>query len=448
MKDLTTGKEGRLIFNFAIPMLLGNVFQQLYNVADSIIVGKYIGKEALAAVGSSFPIIFTLISLTIGIGTGGTIVIAQYFGAKDIRNVRKAIDTFYIFFFFAAIAVTVLGILMSEPIFRLIELPEDVIPLARLYLIIYFSGIIFSFGFNTTTAILRGLGDSKTPLYFLVFSTIINIILDLLFILVFKWGIAGAAWATVISMAVAFLASVIYLNRRHELINLSYRKMYFDWDIFRKGLRIGFPVGFQQAFVALSFLAMYWIVNPFGTDASAAYSVGMRIDSFASMPAMNFAMALATFVGQNLGANKPDRVRAGFHSTLRMTFLISIGMTIITILFRNDLVHLFTNDENVIRIGAGYLLIVSSFYVLFTSMFVIGGVMRGSGDTLIPMFITLFTLWLVRVPASYWFSQHFGISGIWWGMPVAWFLGVVMQYSYYLTGRWKKKSIVRYPAGD
>ena len=447
MKDLTTGKEGRLIFSFAIPMLLGNVFQQLYNVADSIIVGKFIGKEALAAVGASFPIIFTLISLIIGIGTGGTIAIAQYFGAKDIRNVRRAIDTFYIFFFFAAILVTAIGILTSESIFRLIKLPDEVLPLARLYLIIYFSGIIFSFGFNTTTAILRGLGDSKTPLYFLVFSTILNIFLDLLFILVFRWGIAGAAWATVISMAAAFIISVVYLNRRHELINLSYRKMVFDWNIFNKSLRIGFPVGFQQAFVALSFLAMYWIVNPFGTDASAAYSVGIRIDSFASMPAMNFAMALATFVGQNLGANQPERVRTGFRSTLQMTLLISVGVTLITVLFRHEMIRLFTSDENVIRIGAGYLLIVSSFYMLFSSMFVIGGVMRGSGDTLIPMFITLFVLWVVRVPASYWLSKHLGINGIWWGIPIAWCLGVVMQYSYYLTGRWKKKAIVKYQAG-
>jgi Na+-driven multidrug efflux pump len=155
-------------------------------------------------------------------------------------------------------------------------------------------------------------------------------------------------------------------------------------------------------------------------------------------------MALATFVGQNLGANKTDRVRAGFHSTLRMTLLISIAMTLITILFRDELLHLFTNDENVIRIGAGYLLIVSSFYVLFTSMFVIGGVMRGSGDTLIPMFITLLVLWVVRIPASYWLSKYMGVAGIWWGIPIAWCLGGVMQYSYYLTGRWKKKAIVKY----
>ncbi|MBP6978104.1 MAG: MATE family efflux transporter [Bacteroidales bacterium] len=439
MKDFTSGNESRLIFNFAIPMLLGSVFHQLYNIADSIIVGRFIGTEALAAVGSSFPIVFTLISLIIGIGTGGTIVIAQYFGARDINNVKRTIDTLYIFIFSASILVTAVGLLASEAIFRLIHLPPEVLPLAKLYLNIFFTGVIFSFGFNATAAILGGLGDSKTPLYFLIFSTVLNVFLDLLFVLVFKWGIAGVAIATVISQAAAFFMAIIYLNRRHEIINLSFRRMYFDRGIFRKSFRIGFPVGFQQAFVALSFLAMFWIVNPFGADASAAYSIGMRIDSFASMPAMNFAAALATFVGQNLGAGKMERARTGFFATLRMIFMISILMTLIAVVFRHELMQLFTRDEEVIRIGSGYLVIVSSFYMVFSTMIVIGGVMRGSGDTLIPMFNTLFVLWVVRVPASYWLSKHLDINGIWWGIPIAWCLGLLLQYSYYLTGKWKKK---------
>ncbi|HNS17939.1 MAG TPA: MATE family efflux transporter [Bacteroidales bacterium] len=446
MKDLTSGNESRLIFNFAIPMLMGNVFHQLYNIVDSVIVGRFIGTEALAAVGSSFPIVFTLISLIIGIGTGGTIVIAQYFGARDIQNVKRTIDTLYIFIFFASILITIIGLLASEAIFHLIKLPPEVIPLAKLYLNIFFAGIIFSFGFSATTAILGGLGDSKTPLYFLIISTILNILLDLLLVVGFKWGIAGAAWATVISQATAFFMAVIYLNRRHEIINLSFRKMYFDRGIFRKSLRIGFPVGFQQAFVALSFLAMFWIVNPFGAKVSAAYSIGMRIDSFAAMPAMAFAAALATFAGQNLGASKTERVRTGFYATLRMIFLISVLMTLIAVLFRHGLMTLFTRDEDVIRTGSDYLVIVSSFYVVFSAMIVIGGVMRGSGDTLIPMFTTLFVLWVVRIPASYWLSRHFDVNGIWWGIPIAWCLGLFLQYGYFLTGRWKKKVIVKYQA--
>jgi len=443
MRDLTLGKESKLIFNFAVPMLLGNVFQQLYNVVDSIIVGRFIGKEALAAVGSSFPIIFTLISLIIGIGTGATIIIAQYFGAKDIENVKRTIDTLYIFLFIASIVMGIIGIILSGPIFELIKLPEEVIPMAKLYLTIYFSGMVFFFGFNGTAAILRGLGDSKTPLYFLIISTIINIILDVLFVIVFKWGIAGVAIATIISQAGAFFTAIIYLNKTHEIINLSFRKLIFDKSIFRKSIRIGFPVGFQQAFVALSFLAMYWIVNLYGTDVTAAYAVAVRIDSFAAMPAMNFAAALATFVGQNLGANKPERVKKGFYATLKMTAIVSLSVSAVAILFSNKIMGLFTNDQNVIYIGARYLLIVSPFYITFTWMFVVGAIMRGAGDTVIPMFITLFVLWVVRIPVSYWLSETIGVEGIWWGIPIAWVLGVILSYFYYLTGRWRSKVVAR-----
>lgn len=424
-------------------MLLGNVFQQLYNVVDSIIVGNYIGKEALAAVGASFPIIFTLISLVIGIGTGSTIIIAQYFGAKDIKKVKRMIDTLYIFLFFASLLITLLGILGSEEIFRLIKLPDEVIPYAKLYLIIYFSGMVFFFGFSGTSAILRGLGDSKTPLYFLIIATLLNIILDILFVVVFKWGVAGVAYATIISQGAAFFTAIIYLNKTHEIINLSFRKLDFDKLLFRKSIKIGFPVGFQQAFVALSFLAMFWIVNPFGTNASAAYSVAFRIDSFAAMPSMNFAIALASFVGQNLGANKPDRVKKGFYTTLKITAFISITMSAITVLFREPIFNLFTSDPGVISIGANYLVIVAGFYITFSTMLIIGGVMRGAGATLIPMFITLLVLWLVRIPLSYFLSQKIGISGIWWGIPIAWILGMTLQYIYYLAGRWKTKVVVK-----
>jgi putative MATE family efflux protein len=443
MKNLTSGKESKLILNFAIPMLLGNVFQQMYNIADSIIVGRFIGKEALAAVGSSFPIIFTLISLIIGIGTGATIIVAQYFGAKDINNVKRTIDTLYIFLFFASIVMGILGIFLSGPIFELIKLPEEVVPMAKQYLTIYFSGLIFFFGFSGTAAILRGLGDSKTPLYFLIFSTIINIFLDILFVIVFKWGIAGVAVATIISQAGAFFTTILYLNKTHEIINLSFRKLVFDKMIFRKSIKIGFPVGFQQAFVALGFLAMYWIVNLFGTDVTAAYAVAVRIDSFAVLPAMNFAAAFATFVGQNLGADKPERVKQGFYATLKMTAIVSLSITAIAMLFSSQLMGLFTTDENVIRIGAQYLRVVSPFYITFTWMFVVGAIMRGAGDTVIPMFITLFVLWVVRIPLSYWLSQETGIEGAWWGIPIAWVLGMILSYLYYLTGRWRSKVLVR-----
>jgi len=445
MKDLSVGKESKLIFQFAMPMLLGNVFQQLYTIIDSVVVGNYIGKEALAAVGASFPFIFTLISLVIGIAIGATIIIAQYFGAKDFRNVKRTIDTLYIFMFFTSIVVSFIGITFSRPIFKLIQLPEDILPYAEDYLKVYMLGTVFFFGFNSISAILRGLGDSKTPLYFLIISTVLNVILALLFVVGFHWGVKGSAWATVISQAVAFILAILYLNRTHEVVKLKWRNLEFDRAIMNKSIKIGFPVGFQQAFVALSMMAMYWLVNRFGTNTTAAYSVVFRIDSFASMPAMNFAMALSAFVGQNLGAKKPERVKNGLLSTFYMTAAISIIISLACIIFGEQIMRLFTKDNEVIQIGEVYLKIVTGFYIFFSTMFVVGGVMRGAGDTFIPMLITFFALWVVRIPVGYYMSEHFGPSGIWWAIPIAWVIGLSLSFLYYLSGRWKRKSLVGRP---
>src|ERR1035437_3893893 len=291
MKDLTEGNVTKLIFQFTLPMLIGNIFQLTYNIVDSIIVGYYLGKEALAAVGASFPIILMLISLIIGVASGMNIIIAQYFGAKDIEKVRRTIDTMYIFVFTASLLVTVVGIYFSESMLRMTRLPEELIPLATIYLQVYFAGVIFLFGFNATCAVLRGLGDSKTPLYFLIISSLANIALVILFVVGFKWGIAGAAAATVIAEGGAFLTGAWYLNRTHPIINVSWRKPDFDWEILRQSVRIGLPSGIQQTLFSLGMMAVMWIVNRFGTNVIAAFSVAGRIESLAIMPAMNFSMA-------------------------------------------------------------------------------------------------------------------------------------------------------------
>ncbi|NLN94759.1 MAG: MATE family efflux transporter [Bacteroidales bacterium] len=442
MKDLTKGKPSLLILQFATPMLVGNVFQQLYNIVDSVIVGNFIGKEALAAVGASFPIMFMLISFIVGIANGAAIIISQYFGAKNMKKIRRSIDTMLIFLFFASIIVTLAGLCFSGKIFQLIKLPEEVVPQARLYFNIYISGIVLFFGFNAVSSILRGLGDSKTPLYFLIIATLTNTLLDLLFILVFKWGIAGAAIATIISQGGAFITAVFYLNRSHEIFNISWRKYEFDRHIFRKSLRIGLPSGLQQTFVSLGALALFRIVNNFGTDTVAAYSVAMRIDSLASLVAMNFGAALSTFTGQNLGAGKPERVYSGLIATLKMSSSVSVAVTLLVILFRHNLITIFSSDPEVIRIGAEYLLVVCSFYIVFSAMFVIGGLLRGAGATVIPMFITLLALWIIRIPASIWFSGMFGSVGIWWAIPLGWIIGAILSWLYYLKGNWRSKVVI------
>jgi putative MATE family efflux protein len=442
MKDLTTGSEARLIFNFTIPMLIGNVFQQMYNIVDSIVIGKYLGNEALAAVGASFPLIFTLISLIIGLATGGTIIISQHYGAKNMDKVRRTIDTMYIFLFFASIALSVIGIWSSAFIFELIDLPAEVIPEAVKYFNLYSVGFVFFFGFQGTTAILRGMGDSRTPLYFLVISTIVNIVLDLVFVIVFGWGIEGVAIATIISQAGAFVTIIFYLDKYNSFLKFNPFKMQFDWEIFRKSIQIGLPTGLQQTFVAVGMLALYKVVNMFGTTVIAAYSVAMRIDSFASLPAMNFSAALSSFVGQNIGAGKLERVQKGLYATLWMTAIISLVVTVVAWLFSGPIMQMFTNDPGVVAAGKDYLYIVSAFYIVFSTMFVYNGVLRGAGDTLIPMFVTLFSLWVVRIPISWFLAQQIGPKGIWWGGPIAWAIGAFFSFLYFRMGKWKSKNVI------
>ncbi|MBT3174557.1 MAG: MATE family efflux transporter [Lentimicrobiaceae bacterium] len=448
MKDLTTGKEGNKILNFALPMLLGNVFQQMYNIVDSIIVGKVLGDEALAAVGANFPFIFALISFVVGIAIGATVIISQYYGAKQMDNVKKTIDTLYIFMFFASVFITTVGILMSGWIFQIIDLPNSVKPMAIEYFKVYAIGFIFFFGFQGTSAILRGLGDSKTPVYFLIISTIMNIALDILFVVVFKWGIEGVAAATVISQAGAFFTIIWYLNRYHSFMDFSPSKMRFDKSIFKKSLKIGLPSGVQQTFVSLGFLALYRIVNIFGVPTIAAYTIAMRIDSFAVMPAMNFSAAISTFVGQNIGANKFERLGRGLKSTLLMINSISLMITIIALLFAGPLISMFTDSQEVVNIGKQYIYIVTPFYIVFSTMFIFNGLLRGAGATLIPMIITILALWGIRVPISWLLSNEIGSNGIWWGIPIAWIFGVISVYIYYLSGKWKKNAVVKHGNAD
>jgi len=438
MRSLTTGNEAKGIFYFVIPMLLGSVFQQMYNVVDTWIIGNYVGKEALGAVGSSFPILFVLISLIIGISTGATVIISQYYGAKDYEKVKLSIDTIMFFLFFAAILISIIGLLFSRQIFILIQLPEELMDTALVYFNIYMSGLILMFGYNAVSAVLRGLGDSTTPLYFLIISTVLNIILDLLFVLVFKWGVAGVSVATVLSQGFSFFLSVIYLNRTHVLIHFSFVRVRFDRGLFIKILKIGVPSGLQHTFVSLGMLALMAIVNTFGTETIAAYTIAGRIESFALLPAMNFSMALTVFAGQNIGAKEPERVRNGYKASMWMTSIASIAVSILFLLFGRHIVSWFNSDKEVIEIGYEYLLIVSPFFIVFSFMFINNGLLRGAGATLIPMFITLISLWVLRVPLSYYLSVAMGTKGIWLGIPIAWVFGGVCSYVYYKTGRWKR----------
>jgi len=348
------------------------------------------------------------------------------------------VSTTYIFLFFLSLSVTLVGLFFSKYILLLIKTPEDIIQQAKIYLDITFIGIFFLFGYNGVSALLRGMGDSKTPLYLLIIATILNIILDLLFVLVFKWGIAGAAWATIISQGVSFISGLIYLKIKDSVLKLNLKELHFNSEFLFRSLKIGIPSGIQQISVAIGMMAITRIVNTFGTETLAGFTAAQRIDGFAAMPAMNFSIALSTFTGQNIGANRLDRIKSGVKATFLISTIFSLIITIIIITFSKELIQLFNRDPEVIRIGKEYLVIVSSFYIAFALMFVFNAVARGAGATFIPMLITISSLWFLRVPISYTLSKYIGTKGIWWGIPIAWIFGAIASFIYYKSDNWKK----------
>lgn len=438
IKDLTEGKVSSQILQFAVPMLFGNLFQQLYNVVDSVVVGKFLGDQALAAVGASFPIIFLLISLGFGVTMGGTISVSHFFGAGLRDDVRKTVDTMNIFILIVSVIFAIIGIVFSDSIFRLTGLPEELIAPASEYLIIYMYGMPFFFGFVNISATLRGVGDSKTPLYLLILSTILNIVLDIYFVVILKMGIGSVAWATIISQAIAYFASLLML-RKNEMLKFRLRNIVFDKVIFKKSVKIGIPSGIQHVLFSLGMMAIFSIVNKFGVKVIAAYSGAMRLDSLAVIPAMTLSNALSTFAGQNIGAGKLDRISEGLKVTIKLSALISVAIGLCFFFFGIFFMKMFTDDPMVAFYGNEYLVISSAFYIVFSALFCYSAVMRGAGDVIIPMFITLISLWLIRIPFAYFFAPYIAEKAIWWSAPAGWTIGLILSYLYYKTGRWHRR---------
>ena len=446
MRDLTQGNVFGHIIKFSIPMLLGNLFQQLYNIVDSLIVGNILGKNSLAAVGASFPVTFILISLVIGFTSGMSVVIAQYYGAKDLKTVKKAIDTLMISVMASGVVIGLIGYIFSEQIFILMRFPEEVIPEAALYFKVVMAGSIFSFGYNGVSAILHGLGDSKTPLYFLMIATILNIALDFVFLLWFRWGIGAVAFATVISQAVAFTGIVLWLNKKHNFVKIRFRNLEFDKDVFKKSIKIGLPSGVQNTIVGLSITILLAIVGTFGTETIAGFTVAIRLDAFAMLPAMTIAIALTSFVGQNIGAGKLDRVKKAYYSSLLLSASIAITIGFILIFWGRFFVGFFTPDIEVQIVGASMLRIMGGFYVFLAAMFMTNSVLRGAGEAMIPMFVTAFILLGIRLPLAYLLSREWsglGSNGIWWSSPISWMIGFGSSMYFYKKGKWKEKALIR-----
>ena len=437
--DLTEGKVWKVIIRFALPLLIGNLLQQFYNITDSIIVGQFLGKEALAAVSASFFIYYFIISFVIGVGSGTTVVISQLFGAKQYQKVQLAFSSFFIFMLVGGVILSIAGIIFAEPVFRLTNTPEEVIPQAVAYFRIYIGGTFLFVTFNSIISILRGVGESVRPMLFILITTILNIAFDLLFILVFKWGIEGAARATVISQGIGMCIALAYVNNTHPLLSIKKQDMLFDWKLFKESLKIGLPTSVQQCAIALGLIALLGIVNSFGTNTLTAYGAAGKIDTIITQAILTLSGALAAFCGQNIGAGKLDRVKRGVRFTMYTNIVLGLLTFAAVYLFGDEMMKVFTKDADVVAIGKEYLLIIGGFFIIHGALNVYNGALRGAGDTLFPMITSLVCLWLIRIPLAYYLSSWLGRSGIWWAIGISITIGLLVTFVYYKMGVWKRK---------
>ena len=437
--DLTEGKVWKVIVRFALPLLVGNLLQQFYNITDSIIVGQFLGKEALAAVSASFFIYYFIISLVIGVGSGTTVVISQLFGAKQYQKVQLAFSSFFIFMLVGGIILSIAGIIFAEPVFRLTNTPEEVIPQAVAYFRIYIGGTFLFVTFNSIISILRGVGESVRPMLFILITTVLNIAFDLLFILVFKWGIEGAARATVVSQGIGMCIALAYVNNTHPLLSIKKQDMLFDWKLFKESLKIGLPTSVQQCAIALGLIALLGIVNSFGTNTLTAYGAAGKIDTIITQAILTLSGALAAFCGQNIGAGRLDRVKKGVRFTMYTNIALGLLTFAAVYLFGNEMMRIFTKDIDVVAIGKEYLIIIGGFFIVHGALNVYNGALRGAGDTLFPMITSLVCLWLIRIPLAYYLSSWLGRNGIWWAIGISITIGLIVTFVYYKMGFWKRR---------
>lgn len=394
---MTQGAIWKKILLFSLPLLLGNVFQQLYNTVDSVIVGNYVGGDALAAVGTSGPIINLLIGLFMGIATGAGVVIARYFGAQDSEGVHDAVHTTLAATFIGGLFLTVVGVLLSPTVVRLIGVPENIMADSISYLRIYFGGIIAMMTYNMGAGILRAVGDSKTPLYFLIISSIVNIILDMVFVIVLDMGVAGVAWATLIAQAVSATLTIMMLCRVNASYRVSLRQIRIKMNYLKEIIRIGLPSGLQNAIISMSNIVVQSYINSFGSAAIAGYSTYGKVDAFALMPVMSLSMAITTFTSQNIGAQRYDRVRQGVKTGLCMTCGTAVVLTSLVVVFARALLGIFTSDQQIIDYGLLTMTYQAPFYIILAVNNTLAGILRGAGKASVPSIIMAANMCGVRI---------------------------------------------------
>lgn len=449
VNNLTEGKPLKLLFFFAMPMVVGNLFQQLYNMVDSMVVGRFVGEDALAAVGSSFPVVFLSVAVAAGLSMGCTVVISQFFGAGRIREMKVTVSTALISLGVIGLIIMGIGELAAGPLLSLLGTDPDIMADSLSYLRIYFGGAIFLFLYNSLNGIYNALGDSQTPLKFLMISALANIVLDLLFVIKFGMGVAGVAWATLIAQGIcalfSFFVLIVRLRKMEDEEGAENKVFtYFDMSSARRIAKVGVPSMLQQSIVSLSMMLMQGLVNSYGKVFVAGYTAATKIDTLAMMPNLNFSNAMSSYTAQNIGAGKMDRVRQGYKASMFMVVVFSLIITSIIFLFGPQLLSLFLNqgsEGSAMSYGLSYMKTVSVFYILMGALFVSNGLLRGAGDMgafMLSSVVNLFS----RVIIAFLLARFIGASAIWWSIPTGWAVGFLFAFFRVRSGKWTGKRLV------
>lgn len=445
--NMLTDSPGRALFFFALPMILGNLFQQFYTTVDSIIVGQFVGEDALAAVGASYSLTTVFIMIAIGGGIGASVITSQYLGAKCYRQMKTSVYTALLSFFFLSIFLSVIGLAFNRWILTSLNTPANILKDAMLYLRIYFIGLPFLFMYNILSSVFNALGDSKTPLYLLIFSSLLNIVLDLIMVNVFKMGVAGVAIATVFAQGLSAIISLCILLKRLKIYDTSKEseghKLY-DITMLGNMIKVALPSMMQQSIVSIGMLLVQSVVNGFGSSVLAGYTAGTRIESICIVPMIATGNAVSTFTAQNLGAGAPERVKRGYMAGVKIVAAFAVFICVILTAFHKPIISAFmesNSDMAAFETGSSYLSFIAFFFIFIGLKATTDGVLRGSGDVVVFTFANLINLG-IRVTFAFTMASIIGVQAVWIAVPIGWTTNYLISFTRYLSGKWSKKKLI------
>ena len=439
-KDLTVGKPESVLWKFCLPLFGSIIFQQLYNLADSFVAGKFVGESALAAVGNSYEITLIFIAFAFGCNIGCSVIVSQLFGAKRMADLKTAVYTTLISSGIVCLLLMGLGTLLCTDLLELIHTPEDILPDSKLYLDIYILGLPFVFYYNVATGIFSALGDSKTPFYFLAASSLSNIAVDILFVTAFQMGVAGVAWATFLCQGVSCVLAVVVVFRRFRTIETERKPALFSWVLLKKIAVVAIPSILQQSFISVGNIIIQGVINTFGSSVIAGYSAAVKLNNLVITSFTTLGNGISNYTAQNIGAEKPDRVRQGFKAGVKLVWLLSLPLAALYLLGGGVLLRVFLDDTTgtAMQVGIQFLRVLAPFYFVISAKLVSDGILRGAG--LMKQFMAAtFTDLILRVVLAKVLSVPFGTLGIWCAWPIGWTIAAVLSVLFYRRGPWNKK---------